>query len=73
MTKYDYYMNNGFSKPIKRGLTTLAMVIAFSCFVACTDDYKLDNPGNNPEWLGNSIYGELKNPGSSVLKGTFNN
>ncbi len=66
-------MNNGFSKPIKRGLTTLAMVIAFSCFVACTDDYKLDNPGNNPEWLGNSIYGELKNPGSSVLKGTFNN
>jgi|GEM_PF-6994845 len=30
MTKYDYYMNNGFSKPIKRGLTTLAMVIAFS-------------------------------------------
>ena len=49
------------------------MVIAFSCFVACTDDYKLDNPGNNPEWLGNSIYGELKNPGSSVLKGTFNN
>lgn len=42
-------------------------------FSACTDDYDLDDPGNYPSWLGNSIYEELKNPNPKVLTGTFNN
>lgn len=40
-------------------------------FNACTDDYDLDEKGNNPSWLGQSIYAELQNPSSGKLTGTF--
>lgn len=49
--------------------------MAASCvgFYSCSDDYDLDDEGNYPSWLGNSIYDELKNPSQEVLTGTFTN
>ena len=42
-------------------------------FTSCKDDYTLDDEGNYPSWLGNSIYTELSNPNPEVLTGTFKN
>ena len=59
----------------------VGITLATACggFMACTDDYTLDDPDNYPSWLGGSIYDAMKNPESltnsqgNVLKGTFNN
>lgn len=66
-------MNYRFSELTKK--TMLSFLAAALCggFTACTDDYDLDDPGNYPSWLGNSIYDELKNPNPDVLTGTFTN
>ena len=66
-------MNYRFSELTKKTLMSFSMVALCGGFAACTDDYDLDDPGNYPSWLGNSIYEELKNPNSKVLTGTFNN
>lgn len=66
-------MNYRFSELTKKTLMSFSMVALCVGFAACTDDYDLDDPGNYPSWLGNSIYEELKNPNSKVLTGTFNN
>ena len=48
-------------------------------FMACSDDYDLDDPGNYPSWLGESIYEAMKHPENltnsqgNVLTGTFTN
>lgn len=51
----------------------LCLAAALVGFQACTDSYDLDEEGNTPSWLGQSIYAELQNPSSSKLKGTFSN
>lgn len=66
-------MNYRFSELTKKTLMSFSVAALCGGFVACTDDYDLDDPGNYPSWLGNSIYEELKNPNSKVLTGTFNN
>lgn len=48
------------------------MAVIAGCW-GCSDDYKLDNEGSYPDWLGNSIYDELKNPNPANLSGTFTN
>lgn len=66
-------MNYRYFKLTKK--TMMSFFVAALCggFTACSDDYDLDDPGNYPSWLGNSIYDELKNPNSQTLTGTFNN
>lgn len=66
-------MNYRFSELTKKTLMSFGVAALCGGFAACTDDYDLDDPGNYPSWLGNSIYEELKNPNSKVLTGTFNN
>ena len=60
-------MNYRFSELTKKTLMSFSMVALCGGFAACTDDYDLDDPGNYPSWLGNSIYEELKNPISDTL------
>lgn len=54
-------------------LKASAIMLMIGClgFSACSDNYDLDD-GRDPEWLGGSIYDELKNPNQSKLEGTFN-
>lgn len=49
----------------------MCAALAATGFNACTDSYDLDEKGNNPEWLGKSIYEELQNPSGTSLQGTF--
>ena len=73
-------MTNHLAKLAKR--TKWAFLLAMICggFVACTDDYDLDDPEHYPSWLGGSIYDAMKHPESlstsssgHVLIGTFDN
>jgi len=63
----------------RRVLGGMALAVVCGGFIACTDDYKLDDPDNYPSWLGGSIYDAMKHPENlsagqgNVLKGTFNN
>ena len=65
----------------KAGRASIAVCLSVVCgvFTACTDDYDLDDPGNYPSWLGNSIYEAMKHPEAltagtgNVLQGTFSN
>ena len=49
----------------------LALTLSFG-LTGCSDRFKLDDDGNSPSWLGNSIYEELKNPNPENLTGSFN-
>ena len=66
-------MSYRFIKQSRRAILGACLVAACGGFTACTDNYDLDKPGNNPEWLGQSIYAELSNPDSKKLSGTFTN
>ena len=66
-------MNYRFSELTKKTMMSFCVAALCGGFAACTDDYDLDDPGNYPSWLGNSIFDELKNPNQNVLTGTFNN
>ena len=72
-------MNNRFIRMARKALTGFYVTMMLGGFVACTDDYDLDDPDNYPSWLGGSIYDAMKNPenlhnaNGNVLKGTFNN
>ncbi len=66
-------MNYRFSELARKIAMSLCLVAVVGGFTACHDDYDLDDPGNYPSWLGQSIYDELKNPNSTQLTGTFTN
>ena len=55
-------MNYRFYDLTKKALGGLCLAVVCVGFTACHDDYKLDDEGNRPEWLGSSIYESLKNP-----------
>lgn len=65
-------MNYRFSRLLNKGFWTVCMAVACGGFTACSDDYDLDDEGNYPSWLGQSIYEELKDPNPEHLTGTFN-
>lgn len=52
-------------------LVALSMLITGSFTQSCTDDYPYDDPGNTPEWLGESIYDFLA--GEHADGTTYNN
>lgn len=64
-------MSYCFFRQTRRPLVGLCLAVAMMGFNACTDSYDLDEKGNNPSWLGQSIYAELQNPSSGKLTGTF--
>ena len=72
-------MTNRFLEKAGRGGIALCLFAACGVFTACTDDYDLDDAGNYPSWLGNSIYEAMKHPEAltagtgNVLQGTFTN
>ena len=66
-------MNYRFSKLSKKAFYGLFLAVASGGFISCHDRYDLDDPGNYPSWLGESVYEQLKNPNPEVLTGTFNN
>lgn len=64
-------MSNRFITLSQRVVVGMCATAALTGFNACSDSYDLDEQGNNPSWLGKSIYEELENPQGSNLKGTF--
>lgn len=66
-------MSYCFQRLTRRPLLGLCFAAALAGFQACSDNYDLDEKGNNPSWLGQSIYSELQNPTSGKLTGTFTN
>ena len=56
----------------KTALSALLALALSAGFTGCSDRFDLDDDGNRPGWLGQSIYDELKNPSSGKLDGTFN-
>ena len=66
-------MNYRFVKLAKRILFGACLAVVCGGFISCKDDYDLDDEGNYPSWLGNSIYKELSEPNQEVLTGTFKN
>ena len=66
-------MNYRLMKLTKKFLIGSCLAVVCGGFTSCKDDYDLDDEGNYPSWLGNSIYTELSNPNQEVLTGTFNN
>ena len=65
-------MSNRFIIQSRFAILGMCATLAATGFNACTDSYDLDEKGNNPEWLGKSIYEELQNPSGTSLRGTFN-
>ncbi len=72
-------MYNRYYDLVRKTFMGVGLALICGGFTACKDDYKLDDEGNYPTWLGNSIYEALKDPsslessGTSKLTGTFNN
>jgi uncharacterized surface protein with fasciclin (FAS1) repeats len=66
-------MNYRFSELARKIAMSLCLAAVVGGFTACHDDYDLDDPGNYPSWLGQSIYDELKSPNADHLTGTFTN
>ena len=72
-------MNDRFFVFARKKWICFSFALICGGFMACTDDYDLDDPGNYPSWLGGSIYEALKNPSSLqvsdkvILSGTFTN
>lgn len=56
----------------KTAFSALLALALSAGFTGCSDRFDLDDDGNRPGWLGQSIYDELKNPSSGKLDGTFN-
>ena len=56
-------------------MTSVLLALSFVCgtLASCTDNYELDDEGNYPSWLGESIYDGLKNPDQQLLTGSFTN
>ena len=65
-------MSNRLIKDSHFAIIGMCAALALGGINACTDSYDLDEQGNNPEWLGKSIYEELQNPSGTSLHGTFN-
>ena len=71
-------MNNHYLDLVRKTFMGVGLAMICGGFSACKDDYKLDDEGNYPTWLGSSIYEALKNPsslessGTAKLTGTFN-
>lgn len=65
-------MSNRFIIQSRHAILGICAATTLVGFNACTDSYDLDEKGNNPEWLGKSIYEELQNPEGTALQGTFN-
>ena len=63
-------MSNRFIKQSQCAIVGIFATAALMGLGACSDDYDLDEKGNNPSWLGKSIYEELENP-KGALTGTF--
>lgn len=66
-------MNYRFFELSKKALCGLCLAVVCSGFFSCSDRFDLDEEGNYPSWLGESVYDQLKNPNPEVLTGTFNN
>ena len=66
-------MNYRFFKLSRKVFLGLSLAVICGGFFSCHDRYDLDEEGNFPSWLGESIYDQLKNPNPEVLSGTFNN
>ena len=72
-------MNNRLIGMARKALLGFCATMFCGGFVACTDDYDLDDPDNYPSWLGGSIYDAMKSPenlknvNGNVLTGTFKN
>ena len=72
-------MYNRYYDLVRKTFMGVGLALICGGFTACKDDYKLDDEGNYPTWLGNSIYEALKDPsslessGTAKLTGTFNN
>lgn len=64
-------MSNRFIKQSQRIVFGMCTTAALAGLYACSDNYDLDEKGNNPSWLGKSIYEELSNPQGNKLSGTF--
>lgn len=47
-------------------------LVCLGTFTSCVDKNEEVDEDRKPEWLGGSIYDELKNPNQSYLTGTFN-
>ena len=73
-------MNYRFLKMVRRACCCIGLTMTVGAlFMACSDDYDLDDEGNYPSWLGESIYEAMKHPENltsaqgNVLTGTFTN
>lgn len=70
-------MNYRFKELASKSLCGVCLAFVCGGFIACKDDYDLDDEGNYPSWMGGSIYQALKNPqslngsGGQKLTGTF--
>ena len=73
-------MNDRLLEMVRRACCCICLTMTVGgFFMACSDDYDLDDPGNYPSWLGESIYEAMKHPENltnsqgNVLTGTFTN
>lgn len=67
-------MNYRFFELTKKAFYGLLLAVVSGGFFSCADRFDLDDEGSYPDWLGSSIYDELKSPDKhKVLTGTFNN
>ena len=66
-------MNYRFFELSKKAFLGLCLAVVSGGFFSCTDRYDLDDEGNYPDFLGSSVYDQLKNPDQHLLTGTFNN
>ena len=57
-------MRTNIADMVRKAFLGACLTVSIGGFVACTDDYKLDDPDNYPSWLGGSIYDAMKNPES---------
>ena len=56
---------------MKKFLFCISLVLT-GLMSSCVDKYEEVDADSKPEWLGGSIYSELKNPNQERLTGTFN-
>lgn len=70
-------MNYRFFEHVRKAGFGICLTMVCGGFVACTDEYDLDDKGNYPPEMGSSIYETLKNPqsvrkeGKEALTGSF--
>ena len=56
---------------MKKFIFCVSLVLS-GLMTSCVEKNEEVDADSKPEWLGNSIYQELKNPNPKMLKGTFN-